>query len=92
MARYAARSVATQSITTNRAKNSSEEPRSFCADHDDERDAPRQQHRPEVLRGRGAAADPMRRLLTAEQLAPLDEVRGEEDRQERSWRTRRAGS
>ena len=49
----AARSVATHSITTNRAKNSSDEPRSRLADHHHHGEAPGEQDR---QRGGGARA------------------------------------
>jgi hypothetical protein len=85
------RSVATHIITTNSAKNSSDEPRSLLADHHHDGEAPGDEDRGDVARlGEVERPDPPR--ACGDQLAPLGEVAGEEDRRGRSWRTRRAGS
>ena len=74
------RPVATQTIEMNRAKNSNDEPEVLLEDHDDERRAPCGEQRSEVLRvgqvDRSDAADEF-----GQQFALLDEVAGEEDRE-----------
>ena len=77
----AARSVATQSITTNSAKNSSDEPRSFSAIMTTSETPHARSDRAEVLRLGQIGTARRGHVAIAEQLALLDEVRGEEDGQ-----------
>ena len=78
MTRKLARSVATHSITTNRAKNSSDEPRSFWPIITTTANAHASRTGTEVL-GVGQAERTDLPRACGEQLAPLDEVGGEEE-------------
>ena len=57
--------MATHSITTNRAKNSSDEPEVLLADEHDEAGDPRDQHRAEVAGLGQPAAGPTRHVAMA---------------------------